>query len=168
VDLVDPRLDRLVAGVGGDVDLLDDAQLVPADRAGVEAVPERLGGGAIGLLFAAARLRFLCAHRLLRKGMDGKRRRACECEADRPRAAARQKLSSGRPGSIHYERLLRKPTGRRRHPVRIVGDLTRLPPRVEEGAATVALLPLTPFPPPSYGRTFTAFTRRWNEIPHAR
>jgi hypothetical protein len=44
VQLVHPRLDGAVAGLGGDLDLLHDAQHLPADGAGVEAVGEGIAG----------------------------------------------------------------------------------------------------------------------------
>ena len=40
VELANPRLDALVAGLGGEIDFLLDRELLAADRAGIEAEPE--------------------------------------------------------------------------------------------------------------------------------
>ena len=42
VQLANPRLNRLVAGLGGNLHLLHDRQLLPVDGAGVQAVAKRL------------------------------------------------------------------------------------------------------------------------------
>ena len=44
VELHDPRLDRVEAGLGRRGDDADDVELVAADGAGVEAIAERLVG----------------------------------------------------------------------------------------------------------------------------
>jgi hypothetical protein len=86
VDLADPRLDGAVAGLGGDVDLLGDGEVVAADRAGVEAVAERLVGGGV----------LLGGHGLLQEWDGGQRRRRGDRGAQG--AAARQQVPSGQRG----------------------------------------------------------------------
>src|SRR5262249_43630308 len=100
VQLTGPRLDGVVAGPGGQLNLLDDVQLLAADGAGVEAVEE--GAVVLGL-------------RLGRGGGEGAghagagRRRGAEPLAPRqslvhgpsPCAAVDADVIAGRPGRRH-------------------------------------------------------------------
>jgi len=62
VDAMDPRLDGVVARLGGDFDLFLDAELLAADGAGIETVAKRTFRPARGRPGAGGRLRAARQH----------------------------------------------------------------------------------------------------------